>query len=855
MNRLQLLHNYFRSLGFALLLLLMAQQSGFGQSNCFSLHMPLVSAQQFDTVILPVSVKGFNQIISTGLYFSWDQDAIEAIGIVVPPPNPLGLSNANFSLNQPGKLVFAWFDPIALGATIPDTTIFGIKFKVLTNDSSFNSVRLNTDNIFPNEVVQDMNALAIPLQVGGIYANSPAPAVLQINNLCATLSGNCNNPSGSISGNVSGVIGPLYYSWTGPNGFTADSFNIANLYPGEYLLEVTSDSGAVAKVQLINYAFNLPQISSEVIPTSCSHDDGCIHLSVITDQLPVSYEWSSPGLSGKDVCDLTPGTYTVTATDAGGCFLVQSFEIDSTDALLVDIPSTPANCVNSQLGTALSLPQNGVAPYQYLWSTADNSQLLTGLFSGLYELTVTDATGCSGTAQAYIADATILSWDLYLQATCAGGNGQGNVQLFAGNPAALEFPITLNWQNGSTQIVTAAAGDTLAGLQMLPSGLYGLTVTDASGCGQVLEASLNCFGPAPADSAALVWPGDADNNDAVNHHDLLYLGLAYGTTGPVRDNASISWSGQPATDWAQNTGGNPVNFKNLDTNGDGTINADDTLAITMNWGQVIDPLADNPFAAPQAVPGMGPTPAPALSLPADTLFAGQSVYLPVVLGSADMPADSMHGLAFSISYNPEILQAVYFEPLLSWFGDPANGLISVQRNFPGQNRIDIAISRTDGLPATGFGVIGHTFIIIEDDIFFKKTDNETESGFDSTGTIATTLHVRNIRARTPANTQPEIRPENSKLVIAKTTGIRPVQSGADKIRLSPNPVSEVLRISCLETPIRSVTVLNMWGQVQTVQTEINSNSINIPVQGWPQGAYLAQVLTNRGIAVQLFICR
>ena len=73
-----------------------------------------------------------------------------------------------------------------------------------------------------------------------------------------------------------------------------------------------------------------------------------------------------------------------------------------------------------------------------------------------------------------------------------------------------------------------------------------------------------------------VWPGDVNYDGEVSMDDLMILGVTSGGSGPERWNASISWTPQYVTDWADTvvTG---VNFKHADTDGNGIIAIDDTL--------------------------------------------------------------------------------------------------------------------------------------------------------------------------------------------------------------------------------------------------------------------------------------
>ncbi|MFN0013252.1 MAG: cohesin domain-containing protein [Saprospiraceae bacterium] len=827
------------------------QQAGSGQTSCFSLGIPTVAGAQSDIVTVPVTVQNFQDILSMGLELSWPATDLEFASPLTFGTNPLGLTTANFNTNIPGLLKFTFFDQNTLGIDLPDgTVIFNIRLRITTSAAKFVPIRLENDpsGIIPEVVSQPGGFLSVPLRGGGVYANMPPASPPIVETICTTVSsGGCQNQTGSITITVTGGTPPYVYQWGASNGVQfSTTKNLTNLPYGFYYLTVTDGVGATANASVFIASGTIPlALSGQVQNASCSGDDGCINLSVSTGQWPVSFAWSTTNTS-QNHCSLAPGTYTVTATDAGGCSVTKSFDVVADGVLAVNMFVSPANCTNDQFGSAAALPQNGVPPYQYLWSNNTVGQLNTGIISGPHTVTVTDSEGCSAVKTIIVSDAATQAWGLDLFAQCLAAN-EGNVLVTSTNPAALTYPVTVEWGNGTTMIVSSP-DDTLASLTGVPSGVYTALVTDSLGCSQLLETALNCFGPAPQDSAALVWPGDADNNSAVNHHDLLYLGLAFGQTGPTRPAATNNWSGQPAPDWLQSTTGPVVNFKNMDTNGDGTVSAADTLAIAANWGRVVDPFANDPFAAPADVPGMsGPT----MTLPADTLYAGQTTFVPVVLGSQATPADSLHGLAFSISYNPKVLQALYFEPEASWFGNPADGLLCLQRHFPGQNRIDVALSRTDGMPASGYGIIGKMFIIIEDDIFFKKDIGEPES--ENEATMTTRLFARNLFGLTPNNMPIGLPAVESRLIISQTVSTNPELLGSRGIALWPNPASHVANITSPDAFLRSVTVTDMAGRLKYRASDLADNTLTIPVRTWAPGTYLVQAQTAEGVFARLLV--
>lgn len=770
--------------------------------------------------------------------------------------NALGLSVANFNAGIPGRLKSAWFDPNAVGVDLPDSTIiFTLNLRVINPAPGFYPVSMADDSLFHNSVdLEPDGPISIAFKTGGVYVNTAPVPGLAINEFCMNNS-SCFNPGGTIIPNISGGAPPYAYSWTGPDGFSSASPSLDNLLPGYYYLTVTDQNNALeqATINLIGGGQPL-KFSGQIINPSCAQNDGCIQLGINSGQPPFSFAWSTAD-TVQQLCGLAPGDYSVTVNGANGCSAVAWYNLPASNSLQLNVAGTTSNCVSGQAGTAAALPQNGVPPYQYAWNTGDTTPVIVGLYAGAYTVTVTDASGCSGVGTATISDAAVLAWGLELAPRCPGGNQPaGDMTLRAADPSGIHFPLTLHWSNGSSSVVNVPAGDTLETLGGLPFGVYSVTVTDSIGCAQMLETALNCLLDLPADSAVFVWPGDIDSNRAVNHHDLLYLGLGFGATGPARPNASAQWTGQPAPDWPENTPQRAVNFRHLDANGDGIVNAADTLPIVSNWGQVVNPLTDDPFDIPKSAPGMATTPAPALSFPADTLFTGQTSPIPVILGSAGAPAGNLHGLSFSVSYDPAILRPLYFEPMPSWFGDPAEGLLCIQRHFPGQHRIDVALSRTDGVPVSGSGIIGRMFIVIEDDIFLRKPLYQIEdlSGGDD-AEIVTKLYMRNIQGLTPDNTQPEIAPTTTPLVIRQLVWAGEPGKQAPTVRVWPNPAGELLHVAVKDGRLRALQVFDLAGRRVMYLSAGTSSGINVPVSGWPPGFYTVWVQTDRGVYQQTII--
>ncbi len=80
-----------------------------------------------------------------------------------------------------------------------------------------------------------------------------------------------------------------------------------------------------------------------------------------------------------------------------------------------------------------------------------------------------------------------------------------------------------------------------------------------------------------------VWPGDVDWNLTVDMSDPVLVGVAYGTTGTTRNNASNTWIAQASADW--NTSfASGINHKHADCDGNGVVDSMDLVAVSTNWG-------------------------------------------------------------------------------------------------------------------------------------------------------------------------------------------------------------------------------------------------------------------------------
>ncbi|PZF71326.1 T9SS type A sorting domain-containing protein [Taibaiella soli] len=199
-------------------------------------------------------------------------------------------------------------------------------------------------------------------------------------------------------------------------------------------------------------------------------------------------------------------------------------------------------------------------------------------------------------------------------------------------------------------------------------------------------------------TADSVWAGDANADYTVNMYDPLAIAVAYGQTGSIRPWASNSWIAQYAPNWTNFFAFGP-NMKHADCNGDGTVNSADLTVVTTNYGQV----HLRPGASQQRTTGV---PDLYFDLTGISLMPGQTVSVPVKLGSSAINATNVYGLAASVKISGITLSAA---PVItyntSWLGTSSNTLSFTKAI--NNNQTDWAYARTDHQNITGEGTIAY----------------------------------------------------------------------------------------------------------------------------------------------------
>lgn len=327
-----------------------------------------------------------------------------------------------------------------------------------------------------------------------------------------------------------------------------------------------------------------------------------------------------------------------------------------------------------------------------------------------------------------------------------------------------------------------------------------------------------------------VWPGDTDVDGLVTHFDLLNIGLGFGTAGPERTDATIVWEAQVAPGWQNATPTSNVNYKHLDTNGDGFIDAADTLALVNNWGEEVNFLPEDENRTLTGVIYIEP----------DTVALGVPATFNIMLGEPGTTVPEVYGLAFTIVYDTSAVApgSASTSFLNSWIGNANEDLIGLSKDRYDDGRIDVALTRTDGINAEGSGAIGQLHITIQDVIFMRGEDYPLE--FD----------IENIRLINADETDFQLEGLPTSGVVKDGLVNTPQAAQDFKVRAFPNPASDQISILVEGAQLEQAQLMATDGRIvrriQDGQPELNVSNL-------PEGLYLLQVWTTKGLTSKRLI--
>ncbi len=577
--------------------------------------------------------------------------------------------------------------------------------------------------------------------------------------------------------------GPGFTSYYWINGPTSQTYTVTA--PGTYVVRVYNSflCFATDTVVIGNYPFTPVNLGPDI-----SVCQGSAMLNAGGGYS--SYLWNT-GATTPSITVTSQGTYSVTVTGAGGCVASDDINVSFSNFTF----SLGPNVTVCEPQTVTLNPQL-VGIFNYNWNTGGTTPTITlsALGSSNVILAATNTFGCtaSDTVQVTILPTipSSLGGDTVL---CA----DTTITLDAG-PGFSSYA----WSTGATsQTIVAPTG-----------GVYRVTATAPNGCVRLdtvmISGLIDC-----------VFPGDVNYDGVADLMDVLALGTAMGVSGSTRANASTQWFGQRASNWLGSLG-TGSNYKQGDTDGDGDILQDDTLAIQLNFGSTHTKTGtiSGGNERLRITPLNSPVPAGDI--------ARFGVYYEGLSGGA---VDSVHGLAMKISWNSTGITGLkYVDYSNAWFA-PGNNKMTFGKFS--SNSADIAISRTSPADTIGDGLV----MVLG----FVTDSNLTGSNvtFSPTVNMAQAVGM-------------SLLPHPAQPLVNATTVLGTVSIGPQvlaHVRIWPIPADQVINVTVEGQMPRNVRLVNMLGQVVIDIPAAGNREFVLNTSNLPAGGYSLQVTTEDGL--------
>jgi len=294
-----------------------------------------------------------------------------------------------------------------------------------------------------------------------------------------SITGNNNICAGSAT-TLNATAGWTAYTWSNGQVGASISVNAA----GPYSVTATDAFGCTVTDNFVLTTLPQPQPAITGPAVICINSSGTLALNTTFSQ----YNWST-GATTASINVLSENTYSVTVTDAQGCTGTDSQLVMVATGLSPTLTQLPYACNGAQTLDA------GIGFTSYAWSGGQNTPTINVTVSGNYAVTVTDATGCTGTTE--LAVVVPIQPQVIISGTnsfCQ--NSQTTLEATAGFAA-------YDWGNGETTstLVTNTGGN------------FTVTVTDNLGCTATatLLVTANSLPQPQLTGPAAVCPGSVAN--------------------------------------------------------------------------------------------------------------------------------------------------------------------------------------------------------------------------------------------------------------------------------------------------------------------------------------------------------
>lgn len=290
----------------------------------------------------------------------------------------------------------------------------------------------------------------------------------------------CDGRATALASGGTAGTGNYDFNWAnGESDMNVMSSSATMLCQGWNVIEVNDGLCSVTDSVFISAppVLTFDPLTTMGIPPSCNGGtDGGAMIGGNGGTPGYTFAWSTSD-TGPSISGVGAGTYTVTITDLNMCEFSLPIQVREPDVLVALIDTTTTmnvSCDGDTDGQIGIIPQGGTGPYAFDWAGGvSNSSVAIGLVPGTYNVTVTDANGCTADTVRVITSpprifATIPTPE---EPLCFGFQTLITVDTaFGGNGPLFRFSV----DNGPQQLIGS-------GVPVL-AGTHSISVFDMNGC-------------------------------------------------------------------------------------------------------------------------------------------------------------------------------------------------------------------------------------------------------------------------------------------------------------------------------------------------------------------------------------
>ncbi len=420
-----------------------------------------------------------------------------------------------------GWITFLWFDELdgaTGGVSIPDSTaLFELCFRAIGDPGTSSIVDLGdriTVNLFAFDIFE--NTLDILIRQGIVNILFPDELGFTVNK-CGTEEGT-DNGTITVTGfggtppyevNLTRTDDPGFFE-TGNISQIGGMFNFDGLTPAIdpvfYEIEIVDSEGNAFSSLISLDNAGAPEITLTPESPTCGNAANGRITAEISGEGPFQIEWSNNTFGDSILTNIGTGLYTISVTDANGCTAEESVEV-TFDEIEVNAIITDASCVGIPDGSITVIASGGEPidgnEYRYRWEgrapQTATSTTLSNIGPGSYNLTVTDANGCS-VVRSFDVDFEIGINIDDIQIThesCVGAeDGSISIEVSIDGSGAGSEVFVISWRNEMDELLQSFGGQTNSTVENLSAGLYNATILEVNSACQLIQ-EFEIEGPEP----------------------------------------------------------------------------------------------------------------------------------------------------------------------------------------------------------------------------------------------------------------------------------------------------------------------------------------------------------------------